>query len=123
MNARDRLAAALGQVLAGVDEWDTIKPDTRAFLRSKADAILAADPHLAQDIEDGRGVRELREVLPAGQNFAQVYTPYATSEPDDPDQFEVTVIGATVFRRIWGTGPTLAAAVEACRAALEGTDQ
>jgi len=56
MSARDRLAAALASA-----EYEA---DPREAEFQFADQMLAADPHLAQDIEDGAALRRLREALP-----------------------------------------------------------
>lgn len=66
MNARDRLAVALAFFHGGVEGC------IPAVHEQDADDILAADPHLAQDIEDGAALRRLREAL-STMTYAAVF--------------------------------------------------
>lgn len=83
-----------------------------------ADDLLTADADLAQDIEDGAALRRLRAALPqdweavpriAREDIAvEVWSPSGGGsyfEPPQPD--------------IYKSGPTIAAAADACRVALE----
>lgn len=85
----------------------------------QATAILAADPTLASDIEDGTELRLLREALPerwymSVGDFSGSWTVGASDDAIFYDRFDDTP-------NVQGTGPTLAAAAKACREALEAT--
>ncbi len=108
MSAVERLAAATwGLSMDPPDAWRI------------ASAILAADPTLAQDIEDGRALRELREALPDEwddplltiQWYRWEGGPRWTVSPQDAAAEPSSVNRA-------GRGPTIAAAADACREAL-----
>lgn len=57
-SAQERLAAAIWGV-------DFVDPEATLIAR----AMVAADPHLAQDIEDGAALRRLREALGPAETF------------------------------------------------------
>lgn len=101
MSARERLRTAMLEAF-GPDE----------------DAILAADPHLAQDIADGEALRRLREADPEGDVTITPLTGGGWGE----DRFFVRSKSRTGHRRyryLDGTAPTIAEAADACREALE----
>lgn len=103
MNAVERLAAALREALG---------PDQQA--------ILAADPHLAQDIEDGAALRRLAAAVPDGWEavvrvggwhkwpMVEVWDPAYPVGRDDPPQ-----------PRYISSEATIAQAADACREAIE----
>jgi hypothetical protein len=110
VSAAERLAAALGGFEWGYWEDRLFHaPEDSAAL---AEAILDADPHLAQDIEDGRALRKLRE---------------ATVENGGREWF-IDHTRHGVRLRVWstggpgtlayGVGDDLAAAADAAREAL-----
>ena len=72
MSARDRLAAALQVAVDGDRHTDLVYSgvvSVEAHREAFASHVLAADPHLAQDIEDGAALRRLREVLGPHETF------------------------------------------------------
>lgn len=109
-SAAERLGAAF---LSGVPEetWVGAYP----FLHidgALVQNILAADPRLAQDIEDGRALRELREA-------DDVIEPHDIEVSEDPDdaasvRFMVRVLDTDAY----GMGSTIAAAADKAREAL-----
>ena len=78
-----------------------------------AAVALAADPHLAQDIEDGAALRELREALPDGRGFQCGWSSDVTGFYCHDDDSEW---GGDI--RAVGHGPTIAAAARKAREAL-----
>lgn len=102
MTAAERLAAALAD--------EAYQSDASHADIARATRILAADPTLAQDIEDGRALRELREALPAGG--------YRFVEVRRAEDGEVAVTFYESGGEVIGYGPTIAAAADACREAL-----
>ena len=104
MSAVDRLAAAM---FDGLDMDDA---------REGARLMVTADATLAQDIEDGRAIRELRAALPEGWAAGVVWDPFLR----DGCEAEVFVSDGTgpggISRK--ASAPTIAEAVDACRAAL-----
>ena len=121
MNARERLAATLAKAcetesVGGVGLVRRHDDHPTRCLRDHdgfAAALLATDDTLAADIEDGAALRRLREAVGKG---GQVYVGTVSHETDE---WEVLCLplAASVHER--GTGPTIAAAADACREAIE----
>lgn len=110
-SAVERLAAALFQA-PDICPGDCENGEHRA---ADAAAILAADPTLASDIEDGTELRLLRAALDDGEG-----TEVELSE-DPSDDSSVRWMVRFLDAGQYGMGPTLAAAAKACREALEAT--
>ena len=104
MSAAERLAAALAA--AGMVTVATVY----------AEEMADADPDLAQDIEDGAALRRLREALPEGRSFQCGWSPSVQSFYCHDEDAEW---GGDI--RVNGYGPTIAAAADACRVALEAS--
>ena len=105
---RDRLAAALFA-------WFEATPDFAGRQEEyalHATGVLRADPTLAQDIEDGRALRELREALPDGWAWDIEHWP--TREAI----FQVIIRSADWRHITTAAAPTIAEACDACRATL-----
>lgn len=119
MSAQERLAASVTQRTRIDDGWLTLSDNGRAQM---AAAILAADPTLAQDIEDGTELRLLREALPEGERGWGIYISHSPERV--VGQWDVRVTRDPYFgddsgRRAIAIEGTLAAAARACREALE----
>jgi hypothetical protein len=112
VSAAERLAAAV--TLAN---GDSLEPGWGKDHGERfADGMLSVDPHLAQDIEDGRALRELREAAGPGWHPVTIWF-WDDSMLVDGPEFKVEVkVRDRVFRR--ASGPTIAAAADAAREAL-----
>jgi hypothetical protein len=119
---QERLAEAM---VAGVPaQYGRVAGSPSHWSREDADAILAADAVLAQDIADGQALRLLREALPDGVVMRlENLLPDTPTEPGclwsmdmerDDGSDEVGPLFDVTF-----DSPTIAEAADACRAALE----
>jgi hypothetical protein len=77
------------------------------------DEVEDADPHLAQDAEDGRALRELYAVTVVNNVDA-----WRTKRADDRDTCHVSASDIKGHQIAQADGPTIAAAADACREAL-----
>lgn len=111
MSAAERLAAALAAPIPGGVYEDP--DDENVWTASWA---LRADPHLAQDIEDGEALRRLREALPEVSNLI--------IEGCYPRR-ETWMVSLTLplSPHVGYHGPTIAEAADKAREALTGGDQ
>lgn len=107
MSAAKRLAVA--RFAAGPPRFDLSIADD-------AVALLAADPDLAQDIEDGRALRELRAAAGATPHGIDWF--YQSSGVADTDGTWARAWAWSEDGMVERFGPTIAAAADACRAAL-----
>lgn len=102
MRAQERLAKA-----------HSVWMDDFSMPNRFVDGMFAADPHLAQDIEDGAALRRLREALPENTYFE-------VESPLDGFGWDITIEsiygGPSVAQ---AEGSTLAQAADACREAIE----
>lgn len=93
----------------------------RQMLMVSAPTILSSDPTLAQDMEDGRALRELREALPEGAKF-EVFDWHQRGDLVTTVMTESSYLPEHRVRRVYarhhGTGRAIAEAADACRAAL-----
>ena len=105
MSAAERLAAALAA--AGMVTVATVY----------AEEMADADPDLAQDIEDGAALRRLRSACEAGGWTFSVEPWYAMEHVG----FRVCLYSRRGGSYTESTGPTIAAAADACRVALEAS--
>ena len=106
----ERLATALHRWFeSGAESYGDGQPEEFAW---HATGVLAADPTLAQDIEDGRALRELREALPEGMAWDIEHWPTREAA------FQVAIRSADWRHITTAAAPTIAEAADACRAAL-----
>lgn len=112
MTAQERLAAAIHPSgYLRITDTDTGEDIVRWPTADIARSILAADPTLAQDIEDGAALRRLREALQAGW--------WLSVDGDDTGWRASAYPRSMVAMVTVGRGTTIADAADACRAALE----
>lgn len=102
MSAVERLAAAL----SGSTHYDGIA----ARFDGRAQNALAADPHLAQDLEDGAALRRLKEALPDGWDIAIDVR---------GNGWVIRLYDRENKAQVREYGDTIAAAADACREAIE----
>lgn len=125
MSAQDRIAAVLATVQPPDPEWVAGIADPPSVPSANwpgwALALLAADPTLAQDIEDGRALRELRASLDdGGWHPIEVRWWSPVSLPTiSAVEIQVRVRVRPRFFVDSGNHPTIAEAADACRKALE----
>lgn len=123
MSAQERLAAAQAIANGEDEEYLTRYPGVRDANLAYARDLLAADPALAQAIEDGTELALLREALPVGwadplitfqfyRFEAEMSWSVGVQDCDAPED-------AMGLAHRSGYGPTLAEAARACREALE----
>lgn len=91
--------------------------DRRDPLAHYITTLLTADPDLAQDIEDGAALRRLRSACEAGGWTFSVEPWYAMEHVG----FRVCLYSRRGGSYTESTGPTIAAAADACRVALEAS--
>ena len=114
MTPAERLAAALDEC----GFLDTAFPPSNP---RNAARIPAADPDLAQDLADGQALRLLREALPEGATIKSFWwRPKGVLSCTVMTEWSELPPGRKryVHHRKNGTGPTIAEAADACRAAL-----
>lgn len=114
MRAQERLAAALHG-----DPTRCYADDHRhevAVCTGIAEYALAADTHLAQDIEDGAALRRLRDALRA---MPEPWDCSVQPSHDEPGAYIWPVANPPLAEHF--TGRTIAAAADAAREALEAS--
>ena len=114
MTAAERLAAAWRELEADAlaSDGPIRDRDVRdAIKRNRARIEAAARESMTQDELDGAALHRLREALPHGWTFAVFYYP-----PPEPWSVLVYDHGSKVLRI---DAPTIAAAADACREAIE----
>lgn len=112
-SARERLAAALLESSEKLDDWLHLMPGEDAT--TCVVHILAVDPHLAQDIEDGAALRRLREAL--GEEWGGPNVDGSFGGGWRVQVWTGRGAGAVITEK----RSTIAEAADACREALEAT--